>query len=367
MEAAIDASPDAGHRIDLAIEGMTCAACAARIEKSLNRLPGVAATVSFATETAAARFDPADTNVDALIAAVDRAGYRAFVRQNSAQARDQDKARKAGEYAALRRDLVSCRRAHAAPDGANAAHARGGRLAWARRTRRGAAAMASARLRHSGPALGRPPVLRRRVAFAARRRRQHGCADRAGHEHGVHLQRRGHAARPARTTRVLRIGCGSDYAGAARQTAGGTRQDEHVRGAQQAPVTAAGRGSRRARGSDHRRAARRRRGRRSLYRARRREHSGGRRRAGRQRRGRREHADRRESRCCESHRRPRFLGDGQSGRNAGVRGDCHRRRDRPCRHRSTGRRSAELPRADPAPGRQGVGRVRAGGSRASRC
>ncbi len=106
MEAAIDASPDAEHRIDLAIEGMTCAACAARIEKSLNRLPGVAATVSFATETAAARFDPTDTNVAALIAAVDRAGYRAFVRQNSAQARDQDKARKAVEYAALRRDFV---------------------------------------------------------------------------------------------------------------------------------------------------------------------------------------------------------------------------------------------------------------------
>jgi Cu+-exporting ATPase len=85
---------------------MTCAACAARIEKSLNRLPGVSATVSFATETATARFDPTDVKIDALIAAVDRAGYRAFVRRDSVKERDEVKARKAAEYAALRRDLV---------------------------------------------------------------------------------------------------------------------------------------------------------------------------------------------------------------------------------------------------------------------
>ena len=38
--------------VDLAISGMTCASCAARIEKKLNKLDGVAASVNFATETA---------------------------------------------------------------------------------------------------------------------------------------------------------------------------------------------------------------------------------------------------------------------------------------------------------------------------
>ena len=38
--------------IDLAVTGMTCASCAARIEKKLNRVPGVVATVNYATETA---------------------------------------------------------------------------------------------------------------------------------------------------------------------------------------------------------------------------------------------------------------------------------------------------------------------------
>ena len=44
---------------ELAIEGMTCASCAARIERALNKLEGVEATVNFATETAAVSFDPA--------------------------------------------------------------------------------------------------------------------------------------------------------------------------------------------------------------------------------------------------------------------------------------------------------------------
>ena len=38
--------------VELALDGMTCAACATRIERSLNRLPGVSAAVNFATETA---------------------------------------------------------------------------------------------------------------------------------------------------------------------------------------------------------------------------------------------------------------------------------------------------------------------------
>ncbi|WP_114797057.1 heavy metal translocating P-type ATPase [Gaiella occulta] len=56
---------------------MTCASCAARIEKKLNRLEGVEATVNYATEEAAVSFDPERVDVDALIAAVEAAGYRA--------------------------------------------------------------------------------------------------------------------------------------------------------------------------------------------------------------------------------------------------------------------------------------------------
>ena len=45
-----------GGSVELAIGGMTCASCAARVEKKLNKLDGVTATVNFATETARVRF-----------------------------------------------------------------------------------------------------------------------------------------------------------------------------------------------------------------------------------------------------------------------------------------------------------------------
>ncbi|MFL5758063.1 MAG: heavy metal translocating P-type ATPase, partial [Chloroflexota bacterium] len=55
---------------------MTCASCAARIEKKLNRLDGVSATVNYATEQATVSC-PEDVPVGALVAAVEAAGYRA--------------------------------------------------------------------------------------------------------------------------------------------------------------------------------------------------------------------------------------------------------------------------------------------------
>ena len=61
---------------ELAIGGMTCASCAARVEKKLNRLDGVTATVNFATETARVSFPDAVALAD-LIAVVERAGYTA--------------------------------------------------------------------------------------------------------------------------------------------------------------------------------------------------------------------------------------------------------------------------------------------------
>ena len=44
------------NTVELALEGMTCAACAARIEKGLNKLPGVTAAVNFASEKAQVRY-----------------------------------------------------------------------------------------------------------------------------------------------------------------------------------------------------------------------------------------------------------------------------------------------------------------------
>ncbi|WP_406349069.1 heavy metal translocating P-type ATPase [Streptomyces sp. NBC_00144] len=62
--------------VELSIGGMTCASCAARVEKKLNRLDGVTATVNFATEKAKVSYGGA-TDVADLIATVERTGYTA--------------------------------------------------------------------------------------------------------------------------------------------------------------------------------------------------------------------------------------------------------------------------------------------------
>ena len=67
----------APDRVRLEIEGMTCAACAARIERKLNKLDGVEAAVNYANEEASVAFDPARVAVADLIAAVEATGYGA--------------------------------------------------------------------------------------------------------------------------------------------------------------------------------------------------------------------------------------------------------------------------------------------------
>jgi Cu+-exporting ATPase len=64
-------------RLDLEIGGMTCASCAARVEKSLNKLDGVEANVNYATELASVSYDPRRLEIDSLLKAVDDAGYSA--------------------------------------------------------------------------------------------------------------------------------------------------------------------------------------------------------------------------------------------------------------------------------------------------
>lgn len=65
------------QRVELALTGMTCAACAARLEKVLNALPGVEAQVNFAAEKAVVYVTPGMVTVRDLIGAVERAGYGA--------------------------------------------------------------------------------------------------------------------------------------------------------------------------------------------------------------------------------------------------------------------------------------------------
>lgn len=88
--------------IELEIGGMTCASCAMRIEKKLNKLDGVTATVNYATEKAQVHTDGVDT--ETLIAEVAKAGYTASL--PSAPADDPDEERPDAELVALRQRLI---------------------------------------------------------------------------------------------------------------------------------------------------------------------------------------------------------------------------------------------------------------------
>ena len=77
-------------RVELGLEGMTCASCAARIERKLNKLEGVHASVNFATERAAVAFDPDRVDVEALIAAVEQTGYGAHPAGTDRSEREDD-------------------------------------------------------------------------------------------------------------------------------------------------------------------------------------------------------------------------------------------------------------------------------------
>src|SRR5680860_1536236 len=72
-------TPDQSSReLELTIGGMTCASCAARIEKKLNKLQGVSATVNYATEKAKVSFPATLTPAD-LVGVVEATGYTASV------------------------------------------------------------------------------------------------------------------------------------------------------------------------------------------------------------------------------------------------------------------------------------------------
>src|SRR6266540_2069135 len=182
---------DARGQIDLRVGGMTCASCAARVEKKLNRLDGVTASVNFATETAHVEYaEP--VSVDELIRTVEATGYTA-----APPAADEPEAvvTEAPEERSLRQRLI------------------------------GSAvltlpvlAVAGVRAGHAGDRVGGVAVPPGRPGQPATRRRDHGHADLARRAGLVRLEclravlRRGGGAGDAdglRVARAARLGAGA--------------------------------------------------------------------------------------------------------------------------------------------------------------
>jgi len=95
------------EHVDLSLTGMTCAACAARIEKKLNRLDGVTASVNYATERAAVEFDPNVVSTGDLLSAVESIGYGATLPRDGTNEADNDDADDRRRRSLLRRLVAS--------------------------------------------------------------------------------------------------------------------------------------------------------------------------------------------------------------------------------------------------------------------
>ena len=92
-KAGFDVAPQV---LELGIGGMSCAACAARIEKVVGRLPGVEGSVNFAAETARVRFTPGLTDPAAIVGAIAKAGFSAT--PIAGRDREVERTRKAAEF-----------------------------------------------------------------------------------------------------------------------------------------------------------------------------------------------------------------------------------------------------------------------------
>jgi Cu+-exporting ATPase len=92
-------------RIELEIGGMTCASCAMRIEKKLNKVEGVTASVNYATEKAQIAA-PAGTDPAELIAVVEKTGYTAALPQPEPEPSEEDDERPDPELTGLRQRLI---------------------------------------------------------------------------------------------------------------------------------------------------------------------------------------------------------------------------------------------------------------------
>ena len=85
-ELKLEGAGASSQSADLPLLGMSCSACAVRIEKALNKAEGVEnATVNFATTRATVKYDPAQTDPKKLREAVRSAGYDAIVQEPTAE------------------------------------------------------------------------------------------------------------------------------------------------------------------------------------------------------------------------------------------------------------------------------------------
>ncbi|HET6355464.1 heavy metal translocating P-type ATPase [Streptomyces sp.] len=104
-------SADADHSIELAITGMTCASCVARVERKLGKLPGVSATVNLATATAHVTRDSPGVSPEQLIAAVEAIGYGATPMRGQSSAKLDEETEsgdaESAHIAALRHRLIA--------------------------------------------------------------------------------------------------------------------------------------------------------------------------------------------------------------------------------------------------------------------
>ncbi len=98
------------EHVELPITGMTCASCANRIERRLNKLDGVTASVNYATEKATVDYDPLTLGADELVSAVESVGYQAALPATGPQDRDGHEHQGADDRAAaeLGRRVVIC-------------------------------------------------------------------------------------------------------------------------------------------------------------------------------------------------------------------------------------------------------------------
>ena len=104
------AQPEApGTIVELEISGMTCASCAMRIEKKLNKLEGVSATVNYATEKAAITA-PGDLDPQNLIAEIEKTGYSAALPVSKKPRRAQSTSSEGTTTTPADRELTSLRR-----------------------------------------------------------------------------------------------------------------------------------------------------------------------------------------------------------------------------------------------------------------
>ena len=167
----------APQSVQLQISGMTCAACSGRIEKALNKLPGVTASVNLATEIAHVSFQPGLETVDDLMAQSPGGLWR---QRNQRSQPCRGESAQACRLSALNFACSGFQRAYPAIVAADGSHVWGRHAEFCRAGCNAAG--------HAGAVLGGQALLYRRMERVTRRRSQHGCAGRAGHQHGVLFQ-----------------------------------------------------------------------------------------------------------------------------------------------------------------------------------